>query len=318
MAIGDIITASDYNNIRTDINSVIGKTTNGYGQDMRSAAVAIDSTITSEKMRLLYLDLMSARIHQTGTLSTTLLYPEIGNLIAWETSTAPDGARKGLNDFISVKNLAMSFDNTITPFSDTSFSLSNLSTSTRNGTTTPWGTASNSPSIVHTVTLTFTDVNQIQYFFNAGGQVRFLSSITGGSGSKTLDWVNMLSTMGTVAFNKTSTVSLNNSGTGTSIGYTLMTTTYQTVYTKVGSSVYSDNMLTVEARKPTATTLQFRVTFNDADVGTSLTSPVDESVNGTITSTVQVRQPNSSYTVNSVNYTAVVVTNPSATVQTNL
>jgi hypothetical protein len=318
MAIGDIITASDYNNIKTDITSVIGKISSGYGQDLRSPTVASSNTVTSENMRLLYLDLMSARIHQTGILSTTVIPPTVGNLIAWDTSTDPDGVKKGLADFISVKNLALAFDSSITPFPDTSFSLVTATSSSRNGTTNPWGTVSNTVSIVHTVTFTFTDANHMQYFFNAGGQVRFFSSIVDGSGAKTLDWANMLLAMGTVFFGKSNTQSLNNSGIGTSIGYTLMTSTYQLVYSKYGSSVYSDNVCTIEARRPSTTTLQFRITFNDADTGTSETSPVDESVNGTITSVVQIRQPNSSFTINSVNYTAVTVSVPSSSVQTTL
>lgn len=318
MAIGDLITASDYNNIKTDVNLVIGKTASGYGQDLRAPTVLSTDLVTSENMKFLYIDLMSAIVHQTGTLSSVLNYPAVGNLIGWDTSTDPDGLTKGLNDFISVKNSVVSFDSSVTPFPDTSFSLAMATSSSRDGNTLPWGTVSDTPSIVHTVTMTFTDANHVQYFFKAGGQIRFYSSIIGGSGAKTLDWASMLTAMGTIAFEMSSTSSLNNSGIGTALGLTSMTTTYQTVYVKYGSSVYSDNSYVIEARKPTSNTLQFKITLNDADVGTSITSPVDESVNGVVTSMVQVRQPNSSFTISAVNYPAVVVPIPTTTVQTTL
>lgn len=318
MAIGDIITTSDYNNIKTDINLVVGKTTSGYGQDLRAPTVISTDLVTSENMRLLYIDLMSAIVHQTGSLSSVVNYPAVGNIIAWDTSDDPDGIKKGLNDFISVKNLAVSFDPSITPFPDTSFSLAMATSSSRDGATSPWGTASNTPSIVHTITMTFTDASHTQYFFNSGGQIRFYASIIGGSGSKTLDWNSMLTSMGTIAFTKTNTVSLSNSGIGTLLGYSSMTTSYQTVYSKYGSNVYSDNVYFIEARAPTANTLQFKITFNDADIGTSITSPVDEAVNGIATSMVQIRQPNSSFTVNAVDYPAVAVAIPVTSVQTTL
>jgi hypothetical protein len=97
-----------------------------------------------------------------------------------------------------------------------------------------------------------------------------------------------------------------------------MTSSYQVVYSKYGSSVYSDNVYFIEARKPASNTLQFKITFNDADVGTNVTFPVDETVNGTVISVVQVRQPNSAFTVDSIEYPAVTVSVPSTTVQTTL
>jgi hypothetical protein len=220
MGIGDIVTASDYNSIRTDVNLVIGTNTTGYGQLMRSSSVASTNVVTAENMRLLYIDLMSAAVHQTGTVSTAVASPIVGNLIAWDTSNGLDGTKKGLNDFISLKNTVISFDPSVTPFPDTSFSIATASSSSRNGTTTPWGTASNSPSIVHTVTLTFTDANHMRYFFNSGGQIRFNASILSGTGAKTLDWASLLSQMGTIAFGKNNTVSLSNSGINTTLGHT--------------------------------------------------------------------------------------------------
>lgn len=318
MAIGDLITASDYNSIRADINQVLGTTSVGYGQTLRSSNVAISSLVTSENMRLLYLDLISTRLHQTGLVDSTVVFPLVGNLIAWETSTAPDSTKKGINDFISLKNLAVSFDGQVSSFPDSSFSLANISTSSRNGNVNPWGTSANTPVITHEITITFSTAEHLAYFFNSGGQVRFTGSLTNAVSSKAFDWQSMLSSMGVVAFDKWKTVSLSASGSGTSIGSSNITSTYQVVYTKFGSSVYSDNFYRVEARKPSSISIQFRITFTDGDVGTDITNPVDEVVDGTVTSVVQIRQPNSSFTINSINYTAVTVNIPNTTVQSSL
>lgn len=318
MAIGDLISATDYNSIRTNTDSVLGATTLGYGQTLRSSAVASSSLVTSNNMQLLYLDIMSAKVHQTGALNTTVVYPAIGDLIAWDTSTAPDATKKGINDFITLNNSVVSFDFQTTRFPDACFSISSLSSSSRNGTTNPWGTAVDTQTITHEVVITFTNANHMQYFFNAGGEIRFSSSLTSAVGAKSVDWSNMLAAMGSIAFNKWQTRSLNSSGTGTSIGSNNITSTYQTIYTKYGSSVYSDNFYTISARKPSVNTLRFLISFTDGDVGTDLLNPVDENVTGTVTSLVQSRQPNSSFTINSTNYTAVSVANPTTTLISGL
>ena len=68
---------------------------------------------------------------------------------------------------------------------------------------------------------TFTSADTRRHFFNSGGQINFVSSLTstatGGNVAKTNDWATMLSNAGTVTFgyNYTST---SNSGTGSAIG----------------------------------------------------------------------------------------------------
>jgi hypothetical protein len=269
-------------------------------------------------MRLLYLDLISSRVHQTGLVDSSVIPPSIGDLIGWETSNNTDSTKKGIADFIALKNLIASFDGQISGFPDSAFSLATVSSSSRNGTTNPWGTSANTPTITHEITLTFSDANHLSYYFNAGGQFRFTGSLANASGAKATDWENMLVAMGVIAFGKWKTESLNASGIGTNIGSTALTSTYQVVYTKFGSSVYSDNFYRIEARNSSSNSIQFRITFNDGDVGTSPTSPVDETVVGTVSSVVQARQPNSAFTLNSVNYTAVTVTIPTVTVQSSL
>lgn len=318
MAVGDLILATDFNTMRSDITTVLGQTSTGYGQVLRATAVATTSLVTSSNMQNLYLDMIATRVHQVGSVDSTIDIPLVGDIVGWDTSTDPNGIKKGIADFILVKNSIAAFNGQTSGFPSGNFAVATASSSSRNGNTTPWGTVATSQTITHTLTFTFTDANHIAYYFNAGGQLRFSAALTSASGAKSLNWQAMLSAMGVIAFDKWKTQSLSSSGTGSSIGYNTLTSSFQTVYLKTGSSVYAANTYKVEARKPTTTTIQIRITFNDLDTGSSPTSPVDETVLGTVTSLAQTYSPNSSFTYSSTNYTAVSVASPTATVDTNL
>lgn len=318
MAVGDLILATDFNNMRSDIDTVMGQTSTGYGQLLRASAVVSTNLVTSSNMQSLYLDMIATRVHQVGSVDSTIDIPLVGDIVGWDTSTDPNGIKKGIADFILVKNAIAAYDGSVSGFPSGNFAVTTASSSSRDGTTSPWGTVATTQTITHTLTFTFTDANHIEYYFNAGGQLRCSAALTSASGAKSLNWQAMLSAMGVVAFDKWKTQSLNLSGTGSSIGYNTLTSVYQTIYLKTGSSVYAANTYKIEARKPTTTTIQFRITFNDLDTGSSLTSPVDETVLGTVTSLVQTYRPNSSFTYSSTNYIAVTVSSPTTIENTTL
>ena len=318
MAVGDLIVAADFNTMRSDINGVLGKTPTGYGQTLRAPIVAISNTVTSQNMANLYLDMVATRIHQIGSIDSRINTPLVGDRIGWDSSNDPNGIRKGIADFISVKNDIAAYDASVSGFPAGNFAVATASSSSRNGATNAWGTVATTQAIVHTITFSFTDANHITYYFNAGGQIRFSASLTGATGSKSTDWQAMFTAMGVIAFDKWKTRSLSSSGTGSPTGYSTLTSVYQTIYVKLGSGVYSDNSYTVEARKPTTTTIQFRVTLSDLDTGTDPTNPIDETVLGTVTSLIQTYTPNSSFTASAINYTAVSLASPTTTLNTTL
>ena len=66
--VGNIIPASDYNNIQTKIAGVMGTGTgqSGYGQTLSSAQVSSTSVISTSGWAALRSDLLKARQHQTG------------------------------------------------------------------------------------------------------------------------------------------------------------------------------------------------------------------------------------------------------------
>lgn len=64
--VGQLIEDTDYNSIRTKINNVMGANTDGYGQALVSSDVSNDQVITASQWNNLRIDIAKARGHQTG------------------------------------------------------------------------------------------------------------------------------------------------------------------------------------------------------------------------------------------------------------
>jgi hypothetical protein len=307
------IFASDYNNIRTTASNIL----NGlYGETLVSNTVSSGvNTVTAQQLEDLYIDLQRVIVHQTGSLSTTIDVPVTGYRVGAETAfgyntstgavtAVTNGTRMGINDYISVVTDIANFDPAVSGFPVGSLLPVAATTSQR---TTTWGGAAQIQSVYHNVTVTFASATEIDDFFAAGGELRFTASLASGSGSKSTDWASLLSAMANVKFNKYNTAG--SSGTGTNLGYDDLTASYQQLFIKTGSGVYADNDYAIEGRQVSATVLRFRITFNDGDVGESgglppefVNNPIDESVNGTLTSSVQPARPSSSFVYDLLTY----------------
>jgi len=286
MATGDIITATRYNQIQATVSSVlgVGASDSGYGQTLVSSQVASTQIITAPHMNNLRTDMLSAYVHQTGSgTGFTLPILVSGNDLV---SDAPSAV--GKNEYESYPALATTLlanRNTFTSQSRlTNFTLeSNKIISTR---TTAWGGSTQAQSIFHEVRIQFASANARRHYFNTGSEIRFVASLSnfpGGAGlSKFNNWSGMLTGMGTISFNSFET-SNTGSGTAQAIGNFDLTTTYQTIFIKSGSDVYSDNTYIIKAKEADSQTLEFLIEFNDLDIGIG----TDEPVEGLLTSNVQ-------------------------------
>jgi hypothetical protein len=285
------IEAGRYNSMQSKIRTVLGNGSGefGYGQVLLSRQVRntppVD-TVTAQHMDNLKADVNIAEVHQTN-LSTTLSEVAVTDQIT-EAVYAEYEAK--VDTIYSDKNLV--HPNRVTAESKAS--------SVRSA---PWGTAG---PIRHEFTVTFaggyqttntsgnnilsTGTDHRRHFFNAGGEIRFSASATGGSGVKFNDWVTMLSNMGMVKFNYT-TATATGSGTSFNLGNFDLTSSYQTVFEKYGSGLYSQNYIRIQAKGAQNTSvITFLVIFDDASTG-----GLDESVVGTITSTITQLRPTGSY-----------------------
>lgn len=285
------IEAGRYNSMQSKIRTVLGNGSGefGYGQVLSSRQVRntppVD-TVTAQHMTNLKADVNIAEIHQTNVstnLSTVAATDQITESVYAEYEAKVD-------TIYTNKNLVHA--NRVTAESKTS--------SVRSA---PWGTAG---PIMHEFTVTFpggyqttnsagnnilsTGTDHRRHFFNAGGEIRFAASATGGSGVKFNDWVTMLSNMGMVKFNYTTAIATG-SGTSFNLGNFDLTSSYQTVFEKYGSGLYSQNYIRIRAKGAQNTNvITFLVILDDASAG-----GLDEQVTGTITSTITQLRPTGNY-----------------------
>ena len=265
------ILASDYNAIQTIINGVMGTGTgdSGYGQTLSSSQISSTTTISVLQWTNLRSDILKARTHQT-TSPETLTIPTTSVKISESDRAAYQAAA----------NNAVTYRLAIPPSGQATSSV--IATLTR---TTAWN-----GSISHSVTVTFATTEAARFYFNAGGQIQFTASRTGGTvGTKNTSWTTMLTNMGTITFGR-STTSATGTGTGSSIGWSNLTTTAQTIFTKnteqIASPSYTPNDYHITAAT-SANGLQliFVIYFEDLSGQPNVPWGTDENVDGTLTST---------------------------------
>jgi hypothetical protein len=242
----------------------VGSGNSGYGQTVSSAQVSQGDKILASQLSNLFNDTANARTHQINSVDVAVSAPAVGNKIEFDTFEKLDQ----LMEKVEEEKLL------IAPQQATA---EVLRTSTR---TSPWNGV-----ITHIVRFTWPNTDARRHFFNASGELRSSASLTQGSGAKTENWRALLNGMGTIIMNRSQTVSSEQSGTGSNIGFNNLTTSYQQIYRKFGSGVYSENSYQVEARVPSTTTIDLRISFRDDDTGNPL---IDEDVDGTLVSSVGV------------------------------
>ena len=282
MGVGDIISAARYNQLQGRISSLlgIGSGDKGYNQTVTCNPVsAVSAEVQVTDMNSMHTDFQKVYIHvnnqSAGTINTVATSNEIEDV------------------------LFTAYETLITELEDDRFICSSGQaeiesagvTSIRNGTVNPWGGTSQPQAITHTIKVSFASAAARRGFFNAGGQIRFDSTINitdvpaDTNLQKNQDWEDILSNAGQIKFARAST---SNTGTGTSyaIGNEDLTSSYQTIYRKTGdvSGSYSENEYYIQAKKESnETDITFNIVFNDLDVGAG---GADEYVAGVVTSAV--------------------------------
>jgi hypothetical protein len=280
--VGSLITATDYNNIQTQVQTIlgIGSGQSGYGQAVTSSQVATGNDITAVQWANLKLDILKIANHQ-GTQTN----PAISTLPTIVTGTTIQASQ------------ATAFSNSISVLQANAFELAEFSDellvptadSTR---TDPWNS-----TVRLFFTVTFSSADNARYFFNAGGSIRLIPGfVKSSSTSINNDWDTLLNNIGVISFNHTQTVASGpGPGTGSSIGFYDLTNIFQQIYTK-SAVAYSENDYTIRARSNVlsntnggATQIFFEVYFNDDKVGN-----IDENVTGTLTNAVRMHRPSGS------------------------
>jgi len=245
MAIGDFISATDYNSIRTKIINVMstGSGNFGYGQTTFSSLVSAGNTVTKTQWDSLRYDIYNAILHQTGS-AASLVQVAVGDVIRF-------GASNPNSQYDTVANTAVT----------NRFNLGTGQFVTEAINSTSF-TSSWYQSVSATASVTFSTAEQARFFFNAGGKIRFASTRTGGNGeAQNTSWSNLLSSAGAQSF----------VGGPSGINFFSLTSGFQTFAEISGSSAYSNNKWRLEAScnvasntLGTANVVNFRITWLDA------------------------------------------------------
>lgn len=278
---GNTILDDDYNGFKDTINGTLGtgSTTQGYGQST-VAAVSAGSTITATQWASLLNPITSMASHQ-GTSITSITNPSAGGTISAFTA-------------LSANVTAVTGDGRFNAAaSGSDASVSSVTTAT-------W-----TSSAVLTKTFTFPSANQLRYYFNAGGMLRFSWSRTGGtSNSQNTAWSNLFNACGVIALtgdaNSKSIASVSYTGT-TKIGGSGTPTTLRT---DLGLQNFTTN--TVLFAQPaagagyTTNNISFAAAISGAVVTITTTlsdgsGGFTDSVDGTLTQVSTIRNPSSTH-----------------------
>ena len=273
MAVYDIISVPDYNNIRNIINPVLstGSGTAGYGQTALSTATVIGDSVSKTQWDNLRFDIVNAIVHQSGALPSIVTINE-GDVISY-------GAAQPNFQYLTLANQANTnrFDLGAGQYATETKGSSSYSTTWQN-------------SVTASFTVTFTDGNAARYFFNSGGKIRFQSSFTPRvSTSQNNAWQTLASNMGTVSFG----------GNAPATNFYSLTSSAQTFYS-ISSSTYTNNNITIRAscNVPSnasggATVITFTVIWTDGYVDPDVLAgypanfnPPDGTVQGTLGLTI--------------------------------
>lgn len=233
MAAGDLISATDYNNIRRKVVAVMGTgrdggpsylydATYGYGQTVLSSSVATTATVTKTQWDQLRYDIYNALYHQTGNIPT-ITSATVGNIITYGPSH-PNTQFNTLSDTAIANRFSVGAGQFIETLSKAS--------SQR---TTQWNS-----SVECIITCDFGTADDARYFFNSGGEIKIRATRTGGDATQqNTTWSSLLTSAGTISFGG----QLPNTGFTPMDGLNFyrLTTTPQRYYTTTGSSPYASN-----------------------------------------------------------------------------
>jgi len=250
--------------------------------------------ITADQWSRIYLDIMAARVHQTGT----------NPLADFEPVAQVDKVEEQV--ITDLETLMTSVEGNLFAQGTGQFELDDLRDGT--GTTLSKQRFLNwNGTLTHEFTVTWQNAAERQGYFNASGEIRFFASITGGSGLKTNDWRSLLSNAGTITFSRAGTTTSGSATVAANIGnYNGLTSNYKIIASYSGSD-YVDNEWDIAVREISATELRFRIRFQDLDNPPSQAPffDIDEDVTGTLSSSVQLLRPAGEMTIGTTTYTTV-------------
>lgn len=298
------ITAARYNELQARVANIMGKGAGdeGYGQSIESYQVSANTTVLAEHMNKLFEDIKRARVHQDGAIPTEIAQvTQNVDVIEESNTTTKEGIAQyeALSlDVVADRLLVATGQAAIeNQAAATSFTDTNWNGTIRHDVRVQFVSYTITNGDGSTVEMTAADAARV--YFNAGGEILFTPGLaSGGSGSITTDWRNLITAVGTVRFRKSNTTNAsypNTSGGsgGSSIGFDDLSSSFQTIYTRT-ASVYTVNDYTIRAKLTNSSTIDFEIYFND---NKGPNPNIDEPVTPRTTSTTRIYRPNNAASV---------------------
>lgn len=228
-----LIQASDYNGFATTLNNIwgVGSGDSGYGQTgpISTVSPGTGNLITATQWANLINRINNISRHQTGA-ATSLAAPTAGTRINYLSTLSGAVTTLNTNRLTFVGQGA-----------STSYTVSRL--------TPNWQTSS-----IKEVSITFASANAMRYYFNAGGQITFTSSLsTFGTDAKDLSFTTLVAAAGTILIRAQTSAKIGGSGTpailNTNAGFYDLTTSYTTVLQQFSTNVgYTTNYILYDVR----------------------------------------------------------------------
>jgi len=279
VSVGSSINETHYTTLRSGINTVMGTPSGsgngsaGYNVGITAPSVSVGSTITASQWNSLRGDIRKASGHQINSaVALTTVDTDTGITAATHNEFETALATVTSNRFVMAT--AQSTQSTA-----------------RSQTKSNWNGTQQ-----HDVQLTWGSANEFKAFWNAGGTIKVVSSLSyTGSEAKTLDWKSLVNDAKHISVNYTSAYADGggNQGTVTNTGmYDLNTNgTEVQIFQDGGTNPYAENDYQIFIRYIT-NGIRVRVVFREDDAGdqTGLGPPVDENVKGTLTSAIYYRR----------------------------
>jgi hypothetical protein len=266
--LGGKIRASDFNSFANDINEIVGLGAgdSGYGQNQLVVTlVTAGSKVRAADWDALLTSIKFAAQHQNTTIT-----------IPTSTSDADFPAPNKIIEIIptleadiaSVRSNKLNYDVSLMT-TDTNKISSSKTFVDPTATGDHWDNNDNPQT--YEFKTTFADADARRNFFNAGGEIRISSELTGydAAHAQSDSWADLLSDISIIKMSNNLTESSASVGTP-GVGFSSLTTTYALVYSKGGTGDYVSNQLNIYA-KTNGTAIDIKVEYQDghlSDTGT--------------------------------------------------
>lgn len=295
--IGGKIRAEDFNVFVGNINDIVGIGTgdSGYGQD----ALVIPELSEGQKIRA---------SHWNALLnSITVAAGHQGTPISIPTSTSHPAFPEPSKIVELIPTLQLDISNVVV--NKLNYDLANMTIETNkiSSSATYVSPTSGIPNWVGEVfyefSVNFNNANHRRHFFNTGGEIRIGCDLApSGVDQQSLDWENLLTSIAIIKMNINTTVSSASVGTP-GVGFNLLTSSYQNVYSKGGTGNYSSNQLNIYAKLNANNGITIKVSFDDVHAASTGSGWIGtDYVAGTLTIQVDQQRANGAVSISSPTY----------------